>query len=172
MVNRTIHLFLIPMPIALLCLLNILFFGVLHMPFFLNFIQALLSIVSFCVRDVLTFQLTDGEEILANCTHIIQYFVLMNIFFLRSSDSYYPFSFQFLAWDHLDIIYYLPCSPFHGSFVVTPQDILDVKWMEPQKNIPNLLIPSYFRDYAGPQCVHRHFRKTTYQKKFQQIQTV
>ena len=36
------------------------------MPLFLNFIQALLSIVSFCVRDLFTFQLTDGEELLAN----------------------------------------------------------------------------------------------------------
>ena len=36
------------------------------MPFFLNFfIQAPLSIVSFCVRDVCDFQLTDGEELLA-----------------------------------------------------------------------------------------------------------
>ena len=52
------------------------------MPFNLNFIQALLSIVSFCVRDAFNFHLTDGEEILAICTHIIQYFVLINIAFL------------------------------------------------------------------------------------------
>ena len=52
------------------------------MPFFLNFIQALLSIVSFCVRDAYNFHLTDGEELLAICTHMIQYFVLINIAFL------------------------------------------------------------------------------------------
>ena len=52
------------------------------MPFFFNFIQALLSIVSFHVRDVFTFRLTGGEELLENCTHIMQYFVLMNIAFL------------------------------------------------------------------------------------------
>ena len=70
MVNRNIRLFLIPMPIALLCLLNFLFFWVLPMPFFLNCIQALLSIVSFCVRDVFTFKLIDGEEILAYYFHV------------------------------------------------------------------------------------------------------
>ena len=58
------------------------------MPFFLNFIQALLSIVSFCVRDVFNFQLTDGEELLAIRTHMIQYFVSINIAFFRSFDSY------------------------------------------------------------------------------------
>ena len=52
------------------------------MPFFLNFIQDLLSIVSFCERDAFNFQLMDGEEILVICTHIIQYFDSMNISFL------------------------------------------------------------------------------------------
>ena len=52
------------------------------MPFLMNFIQALLSIVSFCVRDAFNFQLTDGEELLAICTHMIQYFVSINIAFL------------------------------------------------------------------------------------------
>ena len=36
------------------------------MPFFVNvYIQAPLSIVSFCVRDAFNFQLTDGEKLLA-----------------------------------------------------------------------------------------------------------
>ena len=52
------------------------------MPFLLNFIQALLSIVSFCVRGAFNVQLTEEEELSAICTHIIQYFVLMNIAFL------------------------------------------------------------------------------------------
>ena len=52
------------------------------MPFFLNFIQAVLSIVSFCVRDAFNFQLTKGEELLEICTHMIQYFVSINIAFL------------------------------------------------------------------------------------------
>ena len=34
--------------------------------FLLNFIQAPLTIVSFCVRDVFNFQLMDGEELLEN----------------------------------------------------------------------------------------------------------
>ena len=42
------------------------FFRVLLFAFFLKFlIQAPLSIVSFCVRDVFNFQLTDEEELLA-----------------------------------------------------------------------------------------------------------
>ena len=90
------------------------------MPFLLNFIQAPLSIVSFCVRDAFNFQLTDIEELLAIYTHIIQYFVLMIFAFLGVLTLISHFSFQFLAWDHLDIIYCLPCSPFHGSFDVTP----------------------------------------------------
>ena len=90
------------------------------MPFFLNYIRALLSIVSFCVRDVFTFHPTDGEELLAICTHIIQYFVSIIFAFLGVLTLISQFSLQFLAWDHLDIIYFLPCFPFHGSFVVTP----------------------------------------------------
>ena len=48
------------------CAFEILFFAYESscMPFFLNFfINALLSIVSFCLRDVFNFQLTDGEEL-------------------------------------------------------------------------------------------------------------
>ena len=66
MVNRDIHLFLIPMPFFTFVLLDFLSF--LSPPaclFSKFFIQAPLSIVSFCVRDVFKFQLTDGEELLA-----------------------------------------------------------------------------------------------------------
>ena len=59
------------------------------MPFFLNFIEAPLSRVSFCVRDVFNFQLMDGEELLANfCTYMIRYFVLIDIASFRSFESY------------------------------------------------------------------------------------
>ena len=72
-------------------------FGIFCPPFFLwvllhaflseFFIQVPLSLVSFCVRDVCNFQLTDGEELLA-----IQYlYGLVLCFdtycFLRSFDS-------------------------------------------------------------------------------------
>ena len=80
------------------------------MPFFLNFfIQALLSIVSFCVGDVFNFQLTDGEELWQFVTYMVQYFVSTHHAFIGVFDSYLPFGIQFLAWDHLYIIYYLPC---------------------------------------------------------------
>ena len=67
-------------------------------------IQAPLSIVSFCVRDVFNFQLTDGEELLE-----IQYLygstsVLIHNAFIGAFDSYLPFGIQLLAWDHLYII--------------------------------------------------------------------
>ena len=31
--------------------------------------------------------------------------------------------------------------------------------MEPRNSIPDLLILSDFKDYPGPQCVHRHLGK-------------
>ena len=67
MVNKNIHLFLIPMPCCTLFVL-LEFFVLLSPPHaFLSefFIQSPLSIVSFCVRDVCDFQLMDGEELLA-----------------------------------------------------------------------------------------------------------
>ena len=88
------------------------------------FIQAPLSLVSFCVRDVFNFQLTDGEELLAI---LYSYDLVLRFdthYFLRSFDSSQPFGFQFLAWDHLYIICCLPCllsmglqlSPLRTSF--------------------------------------------------------
>ena len=80
------------------------------MTFFLKFlIQAPLSIVSFCVRDVFNFHLMDGEEILAILYSYDSVLCFDTYCFLRSFDSYQPFGFQFLAWDHLYIIYCLPC---------------------------------------------------------------
>ena len=90
------------------------------MPSLLNFIQALLSIMSFCVRDAFNFQLIDGEELLAICTHIIQYFVSMIFAFLGVLTLISHLAFNSWHGIILDIIYYLPCYPFHGSFAVTP----------------------------------------------------
>ena len=60
---------------------ELLFFGVLHIPLFMNCIQALISIVSFCVRDVFNFQLTNEEELLANWySHFIICFDMYRFF--------------------------------------------------------------------------------------------
>src|SRR5882757_6692422 len=135
MVNRNIHLFLIPMPFcAFLCFWTfVLYFESSCMPFFLNvFIQAPLSIVSFCVRDLFNFQLTNREELWQFCTHLVQYFVLIHISFLGVFDSYFPFSFQFLAWDHLYIIYCLPCFLSICLLLSLPRTLLNVRWMQPR----------------------------------------
>ena len=128
MVNRNICLFLIPMPFCtfvVLCFWTFLSFlspsACLLSDFFLILIQDPLSIVSFCVRYVLMFQLTDGEGLWQSCTHMVQYFVLIHIAFLGDFDSYFPFGFQFLAWDHLYIIYYLPCFLSMGLLLSPPR---------------------------------------------------
>ena len=75
MVNKNIHLFLIPMPFCIFFVL-LEFFVLLSPPHaFLSefFIQAPLSIVSFCVRDVFNFQLTDGEELSAILVLMVQH---------------------------------------------------------------------------------------------------
>ena len=65
------------------------------MPFFLNFyIQALLSIVSFCVKDVFNFHLTDEEELRQFGTYMAQYFVLIHNAFIGVFDSYLPLDFN------------------------------------------------------------------------------
>ena len=75
----------------------------------------------FCVRDVFNFQLTDGEEIWQFCTHMVHYFVSIHIAFLGDFDSYLPFAFQLLAWDHLYIIYCLPCFLSMGLLLSPPK---------------------------------------------------
>ena len=146
MVNRNIRLFLIPMPFCtFFVILDLFSFWVLLMPFCLNFfIQDPLSIVSFCVRDVFNFQLTNREEIWKFCTHMVQYFVLIHIAFLGYFDSYFPFGFQFLAWDHLYIIYCLPCFLSMGLLLSPPKKFLMWKGMGPWDSIPYLLMLSYF----------------------------
>ena len=145
MVNRNICLFLIPMSFCIFVLLEFLSF--LSPPACLLseiFIQAPLSIVSFCVRDVFNFPLTDGKELLTICTYMIQYLVLIDIVFFRSFDSYQPFGFQFLAWDHLYIIYYLPFFLSMGILLSPPTTFLNVIWMKPRNSILDLSILSYF----------------------------
>ena len=108
MVNINIHLFLICMSFCtFFCFWTFCPFETSLCLSFWIFIQAPLSIVSFCVRDVFNFPLTNGEELRKSCTNMVQYFVLIHIAFLGDFDSYFPFGFQFLAWDHLYIIYYL-----------------------------------------------------------------
>ena len=124
MVNRNIHLFFIPMPFCtFLCFWTFFSFWVLLMPFFLNFfIQAPLSIVSFCVRDVFNFQLTDGKTLLAILYSYGLVLCFDTYWFLRRFfDSYFPFGFQFLAWDHLYIIYCFPCFLSVGLLLSPPR---------------------------------------------------
>ena len=126
-------------------LLDFLSFWVLLMPFFLNFfIQASLSIVSFCVRDVLIFssrtEKNFGNFVLIWFSTLFWYILLSH----EIIDSYLPFGFQFLAWDHLYIIYCLPCFLSMGLLLSPPKTFLNVRWMVPQNSIPDLLILSYF----------------------------
>ena len=147
MVNRNIRLFLIPMPFCTFVLLDFCpFFWVLLHAFLFEFffIQAPLSIVSFCVRDVFNFQLMDREELWQFCTHMIQYFILIHIALLGDFDSYFPFGFQFLARDHLYIIYCLRCFLSMGLLLSPPRTFFSVRWMEPQNSILDLLILTYF----------------------------
>ena len=80
MVNRNIRLFPIPMPLGIL----VCGFYVLLIPpgAFSSEFYSGSSIHSVLLCERCNFQLTDGEEILAIYTHIIQSFVLMTISFL------------------------------------------------------------------------------------------
>ena len=131
------------------------------MPFFLNLIQAPLSIVSFCVREEFTFHLTNGEELLA---------IWNSCFFILCFDMYCFFkefwlliSFLFF-WNHgmgsfiYDILFTLLLS--RGSFAVTPLDILDVKWMEPRNSIPDFLTLSYLQGLSRTTMNTWPIRKT------------
>ena len=94
------------------------------MPFFLDFfiffIQPPLSIVSFHVKDVFNFQLTDREELLAILYSYDSVLCFDTYCFLRVFESYLPFGFQFLAWDSFIYTILFTLLPFHGSFSVTP----------------------------------------------------
>ena len=49
---------------------------------------------------------------------------------------------------------------FHGPFAVTPWDILNVTWMEPQNSIPDSLILVYFIGVKQDFNAHISFEKT------------
>ena len=144
MVNRNIHLFLTPMPFYTFLSFEPFVLSSPPYAFLLNFIQDPLSIVSFCVRDVFNFELTDGEELLANLNSYDSILCFDTYCLIRSFDSYLPFGFQSVEWDHLYIIYCLPCFLFVGLLMSLPRTFLNVRWMEPQNSIPDLLILIYF----------------------------
>ena len=145
MVNRYICLFHIPMPFSLLVLLD--FCPLLSPPLCLlseifNSGSSIHSVLF--MWDVCNFQLTDGEELWQSHTNMVQYFVLIHIDFLGDFDSYFPFGFQFLAWDHLNIIYHLPCFLSMGILLSPPKTFFSVRWMKIRNSILDLLILSYF----------------------------
>ena len=124
MVNKNIRLFLIPMPFFTFVLLD--FFVLFEsscMPSFWIFIQAPPSIMSFCVRDVLIFQLTDGEELWQSCTRMVQYFVFIHIAFLRRFWLLFSFWLSILGMGSFKYNIMFTMLPLHGSFVVTPSYI-------------------------------------------------
>ena len=90
------------------------------MPFFLNFIQAPLSIVSFCVRDVLIFYLMDGEEHWQSGTHMVQYFFLIHIAFLGDFLLLFSFWISILSMGSFIYNILFTLLSFHGPFAVTP----------------------------------------------------
>ena len=146
MVNINIHLFLIPMSFCTFLLLVFCPFWVLLHAFLSEFfIQAPLSIVSFCVRDVFNFQLTDREELWQFCTHLVQYFVLIHIAFLGYFWLLFSFWISILGMGSFIYNILFTLLPFHGFFVVTPlRHFLNVRWMEPRNSILELLILIYF----------------------------
>ena len=46
------------------------------------------------------------------------------LIFRGDFDSYFPFGFQFLAWDHLNVIYCLPCILSMGLLLLLPKIFL------------------------------------------------
>ena len=97
-----------------------LFFWVLLMPFFLNFIQAPLSIVSFCVRDVFLFlahgrRRNFGNFILIWFSTLFWYILLsLGVFWLLLA-----FWLQILGMGLFIYNILFTLLPSHGSFVVT-----------------------------------------------------
>ena len=100
---------------------GLLSFWVLHDCFsFWILVQAPLSIVSFCVRDIListhgrrrTFEQSYSNWFCSVC--------LFDVCFLPGSFfTLLSFWLSFVAWDHLNIIQVLNLLPLHGSFVVS-----------------------------------------------------
>ena len=146
MVNRNIHLFLIPMPFCTFVLLDFfVLFESSSMPFFLNFyLGSSIHSVLLCERciDFSTHRRRRTLAILYSYGSVLCFdtYYLLRTFWL----SFAFFGFQFLAWDHLYIIYYLPCFLSMGLLLWPPQTFLNVRWMEPRNSITDLFILSYF----------------------------
>ena len=83
-------------------------------------IQTPLSIVSFCVRYVFNFQLTNREELWKSCTNIVQYFVLIHIAFLRRFWLLFAFWLSIPGMGSFIYNILFTLLSFHRSFAVTP----------------------------------------------------
>ena len=102
-------------------LLELYFFWVLNLLSFLNFIQALLSIMSFCVRDVFNFQLTNGEELLAILYSYSSVLCFDTYCFLRSFRLLFAFWLQILGMGSFIYKYCLPCFLSVGLLLSPPK---------------------------------------------------
>ena len=74
--------------------------------------------MSFCVRDVFNFQLTDEEELWQLCTHMIQYFILIHIALLGDFLLLFAFWISILGMGLFIYNILFTLLPFHGSFAV------------------------------------------------------
>ena len=104
--GKHIYLF-VPHSHANLHFLMLLDFSPFESSWLLSFwilIQAPLSIVSFCVRDILI--LTHGQRRTLAISFILMWFSTCfdTYCFLGYFESHYTFGFQFMAWDYLSII--------------------------------------------------------------------
>ena len=128
MVNKNIHLFLIPMPFFTFCAFGLLSFWVLLMPFFLNFYSGSSIQCPFVWEMYLIFSSRTEKNFWQFSTYMVQYFVSVPIAFIEVFDSYLPFGFKFLAWDRLYIIYCLPCFLSVGLFLSPPRTFYMWDW--------------------------------------------
>ena len=123
MVNRYIRLFLIPMPFCtFLCFWNF----VLHLSpptclsFWIFFYSGSSIQCPFVWEMYLIFS-SRTERKFGNFVLIwFSTLFFIHIAFLGAFDSYLPFGIQFLAWDHLYIIYCLPWFLYVGLLLSPP----------------------------------------------------
>ena len=113
------------------------------MPFFLNFnsgssIPSVL-LCERCIHVSAHGRRGTFDDLVLIWFHI---FLIYNAF-IGDFDSYLPFGIHFLAWDHLYLIYCLPCF-FPWALCYHSLGHLNVTWMEPQNSIPDPFILVYF----------------------------
>ena len=111
MVNTNIHLFLIPMPFCTFVLFWTLSFAYESscIPLFLNFHPgSSIHSVLLCEISIQSFSSRTERNFWQFSTYDSA-FSLMYDAFIGVFDSYLPFDILFLAWDHLYLIYCLPC---------------------------------------------------------------